>query len=259
MAPEKKKKNQNKASQEAEMTFLEHLEELRRRILYCVLAVLVSFGVIYLLFKEPLVKYFLLPMEKAIAGKGNFQFTAPAEGFLFALKICFLASIFASSPILFYQFWKFVAPGLYRQEKKYLFPFIFFSTIFFIGGAVFGYLVVFPIGFQFFARFTFYGVEINPRLSDYFSFATKMLFAFGLVFELPLIAIFFARIGLIDHHFMNRNRKYALILIFTLAAIFTPPDVVSQLLLAIPLWFLYELSVLLVWLFQPSRKSQLAG
>ncbi len=257
MSPEKRKKNED--SPGAEMTFLEHLEELRRRILYCILALVVSCLVIYLVFREPLVKYFLLPMEEAINGKGNFQFTAPPEGFLFALKISFLAGVFLASPVLFYQFWRFVAPGLYRSEKRYLFPFIFFSTIFFIGGAVFGYLVVFPIGFQFFARFTFHGVEINPRLSDYFSFATKMLFAFGLVFELPLIAIFFARIGLIDHRFMNRNRKYALILIFTLGAIFTPPDVISQLLLALPLWFLYELSVLLVWLFQPSRKSELAG
>jgi len=234
---------------------------LRKRIIICALAVIICFIVIYIFFDQPLVEYFKLPMEKAIQGKGKFQFTSPPEGFLFDLKICFLASVFVASPILFYQFWKFVAPALYKHEKRYLFPFIIFSTLFFVGGAVFGYMIVFPIGFQFFAKFTFSGVEMNPRLSDYFSFATKMLFAFGLVFELPLVAVFLARIGLIDHKFLNRNRKYALILIFTLAAIFTPPDVVSQLMLAGPLWVLYEVSVLLAWIFRqrPSERQELAG
>jgi len=244
------------------MTFLEHLQELRQRILVVAASIAISFVLLYAFLDRKLVQFFVLPMTKAIAGKGKFQFTSPAEGFVFDLKISFIAALFVSSPLIFYELWKFVAPALYRNEKKLLLPFILFSTILFAGGAGFGYFIVFPYAFQFFATFSYAGVEINPKLSDYFTFATRMLLAFGLVFEFPLVAVFAARIGLIDARFLNRNRKYAIILIFTAAAILTPgPDVVSQLLLAFPLWFLYELSVGLVWFFQrrDAKSQEMAG
>jgi sec-independent protein translocase protein TatC len=244
------------------MTFLEHLQELRQRILVIVAAVGISFVLLYAFFDRKLVEFFMLPMSKAIAGKGKFQFTSPAEGFIFDLKISFIAALFVSAPLIFYELWKFVAPALYRNEKKLLLPFILFSTILFAGGAAFGYFIVFPYAFQFFATFSYSGVEVNPKLSDYFTFATRMLLAFGLVFEFPLVAVFAARIGLIDAGFLNRNRKYALVLIFTAAAVLTPgPDVISQLLLAFPLWFLYELSLGLVWFFQrrDAKSQDMAG
>lgn len=262
MKKEEKEKKEKNDTPGAEMTFIEHLEELRRRTLIVIATVVVCFVVIYAFLDETLVKYFTLPMTQAIAGKGRFQFTSPAEGFIFDLKLSFLAAVFASSPMLFYQFWKFIAPALYKKEKKILLPFIIFSTILFVGGAAFGYFVIFPIGFKYFAKFTFSEIQINPRLNDYFTFATRLLLGFGLVFEFPLVAIFLGRIGLIGPGFFNRNRKFALVIIFVLAAALTPgPDVISQLLLAIPLWFLYELSALLVWIFKPreSEDNDLAG
>jgi len=238
------------------MTFLEHLQELRKRILVVIVTVLAAFVALYAFLDKKLVELSMLPMTKAIAGKGHFQFTSPAEGFIFSLKISFIAALFVSLPVIFYELWKFVAPALYKKERMLIFPFIIFSTILFAGGAAFGYFVVFPFAFQFFANFSFSGVEMNPRLNDYFTFATRMLLAFGLVFEFPLVAVFFGRIGIIDTKFLNRNRKYAVIVIFIAAAVLTPgPDVISQLLLAGPLWILYELSVLLVWIFGPKSEK----
>jgi sec-independent protein translocase protein TatC len=236
------------------MTFIEHLEELRYRIFVCVGTLFACFIFLYSVANEQIRHYFVLPMQEAIEGKGTFQFTSPAEGFLFDLKLALVVAIFVASPMLFYQFWAFVAPALYKKEKKYVIPFLIFSTILFVGGAVFGYFIVFPIGFKFFSQFATGGVVLNPKLNEYFSFATKLLLAFGFTFELPLILLFAGRIGLIDVKFLNRNRKYAILILFVLSAMFTPPDVISQVLLAVPLWALYELSTLLVWITQ--KKNQ---
>ncbi len=238
------------------MTFIEHLEELRYRIIVCVVSVAACFVFLYSVANETIRAYFMLPMQQAIEGKGSFQFTWPAEGFLFDLKLALVVAIFVASPMLFYQLWAFVAPALYKREKKYVIPFLFFSTLLFVGGAAFGFFVVFPIGFEFFSKFATEGVLINPKLNEYFSFATKLLLAFGVAFELPLVLIFAGRIGLIDVKFLNRNRKYAVLILFVLAAMFTPPDVISQVLLAGPLWALYEMSTLLVWITQRGREQE---
>ena len=258
--PETKPKENSSNFLGGEMSFLEHLDELRKRILIVIITVAAAFVILYAFLDRKLVQFFMMPMAKAIEGKGKFQFTSPAEGFIFDLKISFIAALFASSPMVFYQLWKFLAPALYKKEKSMILPFIFFSTALFATGAGFGYWIVFPKAFHFFATYSFSGVEINPKLADYFTFATKMLLAFGLVFEFPLIAVFAARIGLINAKFMNRNRKYAIPIIFTVAAFLTPsPDVISQLLLAFPLWFLYELSVVLVWFLERRDKEDPAG
>ncbi len=236
------------------MTFIEHLEELRHRIFICVGTLFACFIFLYSVANEQIRHYFMLPMQETIEGKGTFQFTSPAEGFLFDLKLALVVAIFVASPMLFYQFWAFVAPALYKKEKKYVIPFLVFSTILFVGGATFGYFIVFPIGFKFFSQFATQGVALNPKLNEYFAFATKLLLAFGFTFELPLILFFAGRIGLIDVKFLNRNRKYAILILFAISAMFTPPDVISQVLLAVPLWALYEFSTLLVWLTQ--RKKQ---
>jgi len=245
------------------MSFLEHLSELRKRIVYVAATIGVSFILLYALVHKKLFEFFMMPMTKAIAGKGKFQFTSPAEGFIFDLKISFIVALLVSLPMIFYQLWKFIAPGLYRNERSYILPFIVFSSVLFISGAAFGYFVVFPKAFAFFATFTYAGVEINPKLDDYFTFATRMLLGFGLVFEFPLVAVFLARIGVIDHKFLNRNRKYAIVVIFIAAAMLTPgPDVISQLLLAAPLLAFYEISTLLVWIIARGRKKaedELAG
>ncbi len=250
--PESQTEPKAKDAPGGEMTFLEHLEELRKRMLVTIAAIAVCFVVIYWKFDKTVVKYFTMPMQKAIEGKGKFQFISPAEGFFFDLKLCAVAAIFAASPMIFYQLWRFTAPALYKKERRFVLPFIFFSTLLFVGGAAFGYFAVFPFAFQYFAMFTFSDIQINPRLDEYFSFASRMLLAFGLVFEFPLVAMFLGRIGLIGPGFFNHNRKYAIVIIFIAAAILTPgPDPISQCLLAFPLWILYEISAVLVWMVRP--------
>ena len=240
------------------MSFLGHLEELRRRLVVSALTVVAVFAAVAFtgFLMQPLRDFFLEPLRRAVEGHGTLQFTAPAEALIFNLKLAGVFAIFISSPMLFFQFWKFVAPGLYRNERRLILPFIFFSTLFFAGGAAFGYFVIFPVAFQFFAQFSTDWIAFNPKLSEAFSFAVWSLFGFGLVFELPLVAFIFARIGLLSTGFMLRNFKYALIAIFILAAVLTPgPDVLSQVLLAIPMLALYGLSLIVVWIFGKREKA----
>lgn len=241
------------------MSFLEHLEELRRRLLVSLGTVVLVFALVYVIpiFGAPLVRpirdFFLAPLKQAVQGRGTLQFTGPAEGFIFELKLAAVVAVFLASPMLFYQFWKFVAPGLYRHERRYLLPFIFFSTLFFVAGAGFGYFVIFPLAFSFFAQFATSWIQFNPKLNEAFSFAVWTLLVFGLVFELPLVAFVFGRLGLLSVGFLVRNFKYAIVVIFIVAAILTPPDVVSQILLAVPMTVLYGLSILVVWIFGKKR------
>jgi len=162
-----------------------------------------------------------------------------------------------ASPVIFYQIWRFLAPGLYKHEKRVLLPFSFLSTLCFLGGATFGYLVVFPPAFRFLVGYSNEFLMSLPAVSEYFSLALRLLIAFGLIFEMPVLMVFLARINVITLAFLNRHRKYAILVNFIIAAILTPtPDVVNQLMMAIPLMVLYEISIVAVWIF--GRKS-LAG
>jgi sec-independent protein translocase protein TatC len=171
-------------------------------------------------------------------------FTGLPEAFFTYLKVAFLSGIILAAPVIFYQFWIFVAPGLYKKEKRLLIPIVTLSTLFFVGGALFGYFVVFPYGFKFFLGFSSDTIKALPSMREYLSFSAKLLLAFGLVFELPLIITFLARLGLVSVEFLKKNRKYALLLFFVGAAILTPPDVVTQIMMALPLMVLYEISIL---------------
>jgi sec-independent protein translocase protein TatC len=170
-------------------------------------------------------------------------FTGLPEAFFTYLKVAFLAGIVLAVPYLFYQFWMFVSPGLYRHEKRLLIPIVALSVVFFIIGASFGYFIVFPYGFQFFLSFSNETIQAMPSMKEYLGFASKMLLAFGFVFELPLVITFMARMGLVSVDFLRKNRKYAILVFFTVAAILTPPDVVTQILMAVPLMILYEISI----------------
>ncbi len=147
-------------------------------------------------------------------------------------------------PIIFYQFWVFVAPGLYHKEKRLMVPIVFLSTLFFVGGSFFGYFIVFPYGFKFFLGFASETIRPLPSMREYLSFASKLLLAFGVVFELPLVITFLAKLGMVSVSFLKKNRKYALLLFFVGAAILTPPDVVTQIMMAVPLMVLYEISII---------------
>jgi sec-independent protein translocase protein TatC len=171
-------------------------------------------------------------------------FTGLPEAFFTYLKVSLLAGIVLATPVLFYQFWMFVSPGLYRTEKKYLLPVVILSIFFFVIGASFGYFIVFPYGFQFFLGFATDTIQAMPSMKEYLSFASKMLLAFGFVFELPLVLTFMARMGLVTVPFLKKNRKYALLLFFVGAALITPPDVITQIMMALPLMVLYEISII---------------
>ncbi|MCI5131181.1 MAG: twin-arginine translocase subunit TatC [Candidatus Electrothrix sp. EH2] len=166
------------------------------------------------------------------------------------MKLALVAGILLASPVIFHQIWRFVAPGLYQHEKKLLLPFSFISTVCFLGGAAFGYFVVFPPAFRFLISYSSEFLDPMPAVSEYFSLALRLLFAFGMIFELPVFMVFLAKLGTVDAPFLAQNRKYAFLVAFIIAAIVTPtPDVVNQLFMAVPLVVLYEISIVAVRFF----------
>ena len=224
--------------------FMSHLEELRTRLIYCVIAVAIGFVVGYV-FSEDLFEILMSPLREQLPENGKLIFTGLPEMFLTYFKTALIAGILLSSPVIFYQLWMFVAPGLYRKEKQYVIPFVFSSSILFIGGALFGYLIVFPLGFHFFLGFANEYIQALPSVQQYFSFSIKLLLAFGIVFELPVVIFFLARIGIVTADFLKKKRKYALLLTFVIGAVLTPPDPMSQLMMAVPLIILYEVGIVI--------------
>ncbi|MBU0675247.1 MAG: twin-arginine translocase subunit TatC [Proteobacteria bacterium] len=171
-------------------------------------------------------------------------------GLFFYLKLALVCGVLLASPVIFFQLWRFIAPGLYQHEKKALLPFTLLSTLCFLGGALFGYLVVLPPAFRFLIGYGNEHLVAMPAVDEYFSLCIRLLIAFGAIFELPVLMVFLAKLGLVDAPFLRRNRKYAFLLSFVIAAILTPtPDVVNQILMAGPLVILYEVSILAVGLF----------
>lgn len=231
------------------MPFSQHLEELRKRLIICFAAVGIGFLISYF-FKEQILEWLMSPLLQALPkGEDRLIYTAPHEAFVTYLKVAFIAGVGLASPVVIYQLWRFIAPGLYHHEKRYILPIVLFSTVFFVGGALFGYFIVFPFGFQFFVSFA--NDYIAPMIStrEFTSFATRLLLAFGLVFEMPIVAFFLGRLGIVSAEFMKKQRKYAILVIFIVAAVLTPPDVLSQVLMALPLLVLYEISLWIVAIF----------
>ena len=224
--------------------FMKHLEELRKRLVSSAIAVGVCFVACYI-FSERLFAILVSPLKAQMVEGDKLIFTNLPEMFLTYLKTAFIAAILLASPFIFYQIWMFVAPGLYQKEKKYLFPFVFFSTLLFVGGALFGYFIVFPFGFKFFLGFATDYIQALPSVKQYFSFAIKLLFAFGVVFELPVIIFFLTKVGIVTPELLQKKRKYAILLTFVAAAILTPPDVITQCMMAGPLIILYELGIII--------------
>jgi sec-independent protein translocase protein TatC len=158
--------------------------------------------------------------------------------------------------LIFYQLYMFVAPGLYRHERSLVVPFVISSSLLFVGGSLFGYFIVFPFGFRFFLGFATDYIQALPSVKEYFSFAVKLLFAFGLVFELPVVAFFLGKLGVVTPELMRRKRKYAILMGFAMGAILTPPDVVTQCMMAGPLIILYEVSILVVRMARRGKKGE---
>ncbi len=222
--------------------FLSHLEELRKRLIACAIAIGIGFAVSYI-FSERIFQLLVEPLRAVMNEGDHLIFTGLPEMFLTYLKVSLVAGVLVAAPFLFYELWMFVAPGLYRNEKRLVVPFVISSSILFVGGALFGYFVVFPLGFKFFLGFSSEYVRALPSVKQYFSFSLKLLFAFGIVFELPVIIFFLAKLGLVTPELLKRKRKYALLLSFVVGAILTPPDVITQCMMAGPLIVLYEVGI----------------
>jgi sec-independent protein translocase protein TatC len=231
------------------MPLTAHLEELRWRIIRALLALGLAFGVCYW-FAEALFAFLVRPLAALRPEQALVIGTGVTEAFFTKLKVSFIAALFAASPIIFFQAWRFVAPGLYESEKRLALPFALAASLFFVVGASFCYWLVFPVGFRFFLA-EYESISVSPaiRISEYLTFASRMLLAFGVTFELPVVTFFLARVGVVTHRTLLHTWRYATVVIFIVAAVLTPgPDVASQLLMATPLLVLYWLSVGVAWL-----------
>lgn len=254
-ALDQKAVQENTDDPEKTMGLLDHLGELRSRLLKAVIAVAVGFGICWA-FVDPIFDLLLDPLLKVLPQGTHAQYTTLPEAFFARMQIAFVAGTFLMSPFVFYQIWAFVAPGLYDEEKRYILPIAILSAIFFIAGALFCYFIVFPFAFNFFISYSTPEIVITPKVSDYLSFVLKLIFAFGLIFEMPIFTFFLARLGIISAALMRKGRKYAIVGIFILAAILTPPDVVSQLLMACPMLLLYEVSIGVAAIFGKKPQPQ---
>ena len=229
---------------DARMPLTAHLAELRTRLVRTLVATVIAFVACYQ-FADRLVTFLLRPLATLRPDVPLMIGTGVTEAFFTKLKVAFIAGVFVASPVIFYQAWRFVAPGLYENEKRTAIPFAVAASAFFLLGAGFCYALVFPVAYEFFLE-EFASIAVAPqiRVSEYLSFATRMLLGFGITFELPVVTFFLARLGMVTHRTLIAGSRYAIVGIFIVAAVLTPgPDVASQLLMAAPLLVLYALSI----------------
>ena len=242
----------------SKMSFLEHLDELRKRLIYIVYSLIFGCAVGYV-FIGRIVDFIMKPMQQMLphdaAGTGKLMYTAGPEPFMLYIKIGFLAGIFIASPLILWQVWKFIAPGLYSHEKKFAIPFVLMSTIFFVAGGLFAHYVAFPVTWLFFNSFSTDYMIFMPKIDEAFSLYTKMLLGFGLIFEMPTLVLFLARMGVISGQLLVKYFKYAFLAIFIIAAVISPgTDMMSQMVMAVPMLALYLISIIIAYAFQKRRK-----
>jgi sec-independent protein translocase protein TatC len=236
------------------MSFLEHLDELRKRIVQCCLGVAVGIGLGFF-FINPIVNFILTPTWKVLPAGSRMIYTQPGEAFGLYVQIGLIVGIVLASPWIMYQVWLFIAPGLYANEKKFAVPFVLMSTTGFVGGAAFNHYIVFPFMMSFFASFNTADLIFMPRLEDVFDLYSKMLIGMGLVFQMPTVVFFLAKMRIVTARFLLRNTKYAVLVIFIIAAVITPSgDMITQTIFAAPMLGLYALSILIAWIVTPKRE-----
>lgn len=224
---------------------MQHLQEIKVRLKYILIVLLVLFVAAYWQ-GERLVNLVQTPILKALPENATLTMIQITEMFFVEVKVAFIAAIIVAMPFILYQIWLFIAPGLYMHERKYLYAFVISASLLFFLGAAFAYFVVFPFGFNFFLSFVSkgtYNVAATISMASYISFVLRITIAFGIVFELPAIIFLLAKIGIINHEMLKKYRRFAIVGIFILAAVLTPPDVISQIAMAAPLLLLYELSI----------------
>jgi sec-independent protein translocase protein TatC len=231
-----------------------HIADLRKRLVISSLTVVAMFFVCFS-FYEPILTWMMVPVEAVLPKNSQMVAIEIQETFFTALKVAFFAGFIVSLPVIFWQLWLFLAPGLYDHEKKLVIPFVFFATLMFLSGSSFAYYIVVPVGFEFLINFGSAVVTVIPSIGKYVGFFTKLLIGFGIAFELPVITFFLAKIGLVDDRMLKDFFRYAIILIFIVSALLTPPDVISQLLMAGPLTLLYGVSIYIAKVFNPAPKE----
>ena len=237
------------------MSFLEHLDELRKRILNSVIAIAVGVGVSFF-FIERLVHFVLEPTLASLPAGSRMIYTQPQEAFSRYIAVALLSGIVFAAPFIMWQVWRFIAPGLYINEKKLAIPFVVLSTSGFVGGAAFSHYIAFPLMNRFFASFNSPDLLYLPRLSDVFGLYTKMVLATGLIFQMPTVVLFLARMQMITAGFLIKQFKMGVLIIFIVAAIITPDgNPMGQAIMAAPMLGLYGLSILIAWIVGPKRRT----
>lgn len=232
-----------------------HLTELRKRLFISVMTVALMFIVCFTFWNQ-ILDFIIAPLQNTLPDNQKMVFLEVQEPFFVAMKVAFFTGFLLSLPIIFWQFWLFVAPGLYENEKKYIIPFVVSATFMFLIGAAFCYYVVVPIGFAFLINFGQQLFSAMLNIGGYVGFFTKLVIAFGIAFELPVITFFLAKLGLVDDRMLKNSFRYAIIVIFIFAAVMTPPDILSQFLMAVPLIGLYGLSIFIAARVNPAKNEE---
>ncbi len=232
-----------------------HLSDLRKRLFISSGALFVAFFACFAVY-EPILEWMMFPIEQVLPEGSQMVAIEVQETFFTALKVAFFSAFLVTLPVILWQMWLFLAPGLYENEKKLVIPFVLGATIMFLIGASFAYFVVVPFGFEFLVNFGTTVVAVMPSIGKYVSFFTKLLFGFGLAFELPVFTFFLAVIGVVTDRTLKDFFKYAIVLIFVASALLTPPDVITQFLMAGPLILLYGVSIYIAKIFNPADKEE---
>jgi len=248
---------------EKKSSFIEHLTELRSRLVKSIVYLFAFFIVCYF-FAENIYSFLVAPYADAVKDDGlnrRMIFTALHETFITYLKVAFFAAMFVTSPIILTQIWKFVAPGLYKNEKKALLPYLIATPTLFLFGGMLVYYLIMPLAIKFFltfetsAQLSNLPIQLEAKVNEYLSLIMRLIFAFGISFQLPVLLSLLARVGFIDSEYLKKRRKYVIVIIFAVAAILTPPDPITQIGLGIPLLILYELSILSVRLIEKKKNN----
>ena len=249
---------------QAEGGFFTHLVELRKRLIHSLIFLTILFAICYY-FSEHIYGFLVDPYAEAVKNDDinrRLIFTALQEAFITYLKVSFFAAFFFTSPFILIQIWKFIAPGLYKEEKSAIMPYLIVTPILFLLGGILVYYLIMPLAIKFFLSFESSGlstslpIQLEAKVNEYLSLVMKLIFAFGLSFQLPVVLSLLARIGVVDSQFLKQRRKYVVVIIFATAAVLTPPDPVTQIGLAIPLLLLYELSIISVKIIEKKNKEK---
>lgn len=250
--------------EDSKMPLLDHLIELRRRLMWCVVAILALFMVCYY-FSTDIYNFLVQPLADILVERGGERrliYTALHEAFFTYLKVSFFAAIFIAFPFISMQGWLFIAPGLYKHEKKALLPFLIATPILFFMGGALVYYFIFPLAWDFFLGFESGGgngalpIQLEAKVNEYLSLVMRLIFAFGICFELPVAITLLARVGMVTSEGLKDKRKYAMVIVFAVAAFLTPPDIISQVGLAIPTLLLYEVSIICARMVEKKREEE---